>query len=489
MSEKAKVAVLDDEPDMLENCRRILQRWGHQPYCFSDPAKAEEVIQNEKPDVFITDIRMPGRSGLEVLADVKGLAPEMPIVVFTAYASVESAIEAIKGGAFDYIVKPFTLDGFKIVLDRALERRALQRENTQLRRQVTDTFSFANIIGTSPPMKKLAELIEKVSRTEANVLIQGESGTGKEMIARCVHVNSGNAARPFVPVDCAAIPETLLESELFGYQKGAFTGAVGNKPGLFETANGGTLFFDEIGEMPLSIQSKMLRVLQERTFRRLGDNQLRHSNVRVVAATNRDLDAERKAGRFREDLFFRLSVITIRVPPLRERPGDILLLAEHFAREFARRSKVKFARLSKSAVEYLENYTWPGNVRELQNVMERAITLSAGDVITPEELPDHVRNREVISVDRLARELDFKGAKDECIARFERQYLLSLLESCRFNISRVARRSALNRRTIYRLMEKHGIQHRESEDSHGDDSHEGAEHPDHAHDSATGSAV
>jgi DNA-binding NtrC family response regulator len=460
MTYRAKVAVLDDERDMLENCRRILSRWGHEPIVFPDPLKAAEIVQNERPDVFITDIRMPNKSGLEVLSEVKELAPNMPVIIFTAYASVESAIDAIKGGAFDYIVKPFTLDGFKIVLDRALEHQRLQRENDELRKQVSDAFRLDSILGVSGQMKKLGDLLQKVSRTDANVLIQGESGTGKELIARCIQVNSNRNSKPFVPVDCAAIPETLLESELFGYQRGAFTGAVQNKPGLFETANGGTLFFDEIGEMPISIQSKLLRVLQERTFRRLGGNEMRKVDVRVVAATNRDLDVERKAGRFREDLFFRLSVVTIPVPPLRDRTGDIPLLAEHFAREFAKRSGIKFTRISRAAMEYLENYTWPGNVRELQNVMERGITLSAGDVITPEELPDMVRDREVIAVDRLAKDMDFKQAKEHCIEVFEKQYLLNLLENCHFNISKVAKLSGLNRRTIYRLMDKHKIRHR-----------------------------
>jgi transcriptional regulator with PAS, ATPase and Fis domain len=266
-------------------------------------------------------------------------------------------------------------------------------------------------------------------------------------------------------VDCAAIPETLLESELFGYQRGAFTGAVQNKQGLFESANGGTLFFDEIGEMPMPIQSKLLRVLQERTFRRLGATDLKKSDVRVLAATNRDLDEERKVGRFREDLYFRLGVITVRVPPLRERTGDIPVLAEHFAREFAKRSNLKFTRIARSTLEHLEAYTWPGNVRELQNIMERAVTLGSSDVITPDDLPDSIRNREVIAVDRLAKGLDFKAAKDRCVEIFERQYLHALIEDCNHNISKVAKLSGLNRRTVYRLMERHGIPNRESGDS------------------------
>lgn len=462
MTSKAKIVVLDDEQDMLENCRRILVRWGHEPICTHDPLKVAEIVATEKPDILITDIRMPGRNGLEVLTEMRELAPNMPVIVFTAYASVESAIDAIKGGAFDYIVKPFTLDGFKVVLDRALERRRLQQENEALRRQIAEAFRFDNILGVSTQMRKLAEMLQKVSRTDANVLVQGESGTGKELIARCIHVNSSRGTRPFIPVDCAAIPETLLESELFGYQRGAFTGAVQNKPGLFEAANGGTLFFDEIGEMPLSLQSKLLRVLQERTFRRLGGNELRKSDVRVLAATNRDLTAERKAGRFREDLFFRLGVITIHVPPLRERTGDIPLLADHFAREFAKRSGITFSRIARQALEYLENYTWPGNVRELQNVMERAITLSNGDVITPDDLPDAVREREVIMVDRLASSMDFKQAKHHCIEIFEKQYLAALLQNCHYNISKVAKLSGLNRRTIYRLIDKHKIQHRQA---------------------------
>jgi DNA-binding NtrC family response regulator len=457
---KFKIAVLDDEKDMLENCRRILQSWGHEPIVLNDPRRAAEVVAAERPDVFITDIRMPEKGGLDVLGELKISHPEMPVIVFTAYASVETAVEAIKAGAFDYIVKPFSLDSFRIVLDRALDRQRLQRENHELRAQLSHSFSLDSIIGTSTQMMRLAELIQKVGRTDANVLIQGESGTGKELVARCVHASSVRAKHPFVPLDCAAIPETLMESELFGYQKGAFTGAAQNRPGLFESANGGTIFLDEIGEMPLAIQSKLLRVIQERTFRRVGSNDLTKTDVRVVAATNRDLDRERRDGRFREDLFFRLGVIVIQVPPLRERTGDVPLLADHFARTFASRSNIKYKGLSGAAIKLLENYSWPGNVRELQNVMERAITLGSSDIITPDNLPDAIRHRELISVDQISRGLDFKHAKDKCIDAFERQYLLRLLEDTTYNISKVARISGLHRRTIYRIMEKHGIVNR-----------------------------
>lgn len=473
---KFKVAVLDDEKDMLENCRRILQSWGHEPIVLDNPAQAMEVVERDRPDVFITDVRMPGRSGLDVLADLRRDYPEMPVIVFTAYASVETAVEAIKAGAFDYIVKPFSIDNFRIVLDRALDRRRLQKENTELKAQLKTSFQLESIIGKSPAMGKLAEFIQKVGRTDANVLIQGESGTGKELVARCVHASSVRANRAFVPLDCASIPETLLESELFGYQKGAFTGAVSNRPGLFESANGGTIFLDEIGEMPLSIQSKLLRVIQERTFRRIGSNELLKTNVRVVAATNRDLDVERRAGRFREDLYFRLGVIVIPVPPLRDRAGDVPLLAQHFAQTFARRSGIVFKRLSAAVIEMLENYSWPGNVRELQNVMERAITLSNSDVIKPEDLPDNVRRREVISVDRISEGLDFKHAKEKYVDAFERQYLARLLDETTYNISQVARVSGLHRRTIYRIMEKHGIVNRRTAQAAEDDQDEYTSH-------------
>lgn len=462
MSTKFRIAVLDDETDMLENCRRLLQSWGHEPLLLSDPARAVDFAREEKPDVFLTDVRMPQKNGMEVLAELKEALPGMPVIVFTAYASVETAVEAIKAGACDYIVKPFTIDSFKIVLDRALDRQRLQRENEELRVQLAQTFRLDSIVGSSPQMRRLAELIQKVARTDANILIQGDSGTGKELVARCVHASSARASKIFVPLDCASIPETLLESELFGYQKGAFTGAVANKAGLFETANGGTIFLDEIGEMPLALQSKLLRVLQERTYRRVGGTELKKCDVRVVAATNRDLDTERRAGRFREDLFYRLGVITVQVPALRERTGDVPLLAEHFARTFAKRSAIKFSRLSKSAIEILENYSWPGNVRELQNVMERAVTLGSTDVLTPDDLPDSVRDRQAIAVDRISRGLDFKQAKDRCIDVFERQYLQQLLDETSYNLSRVARLSGLNRRTIYRLMEKHGIVNKRS---------------------------
>jgi two-component system response regulator PilR (NtrC family) len=338
-------------------------------------------------DLVITDLRLPGKSGLDVLDAVKARTPEIPVIVVTAYATPETAKDAIRRGAYDYLTKPFKGDDVDVVVTRALEKRQLVRDNALLRAEIADRRGLDQLIGKSPPMQRIFELVRKVAPTRANVLVLGESGTGKELVARALHHLSPRAERPFVPVQCGAIPETLLETELFGHVRGAFTGANADKPGLFESADGGTLFLDEIGELPPPLQVKLLRVLQERTVKPVGSVHEREVDVRVIAASNRDLEQEAAHGRFRQDLFYRLNVIPVRVPPLRERPEDVPLLIDHFIRRFAAEQGRPAPKMTPEAVSSLCAYGFPGNVRELENLIERAVTLSAGPVLGVEVLP------------------------------------------------------------------------------------------------------
>ncbi|MBI3080328.1 MAG: sigma-54-dependent Fis family transcriptional regulator, partial [candidate division NC10 bacterium] len=330
MADAARILVVDDEPDMVETVARILTHLGHEPVTATEGGAAVELLERERPDLVLTDLRMPGMDGLEVLKEVKRIDPEAPVVLFTAHATIQTAVEAIKAGAFDYITKPFTADQLQVVIERALTQRRLQEENRRLKEQLQESYRFENIIGRSLPMLRVFEVVKKVARSEANVLIVGESGTGKELVARSIHVNSARAAKPFIPVDCASLPENLLESELFGHEKGAFTGAHMARPGLFEYGNGGTVFLDEVGDLGGNLQAKLLRVLQERQIRRVGSNKFISVDVRVISATNRDLAEGVKRGNFREDLFYRLNVISIPLPPLRDRKGDIPLIAHHY---------------------------------------------------------------------------------------------------------------------------------------------------------------
>jgi DNA-binding NtrC family response regulator len=322
-----RILIVDDEPDMVDNCARILRRAGHRCLTATDPHRALTLLESERPDLLLTDLKMPEIDGLALLRRAHELDPALPVVVITAFATIESAVAAVKEGAFDYLPKTFSLDQLTIVVDRALRQRRLALENRNLREQLQTTFGLENVVGRSPAMAQVFELVKKAARSEANILILGESGTGKELIARAVHANSPRAAQAFVPVDCASLPENLLESELFGHEKGAFTGAVRTKPGLMEMASSGTLFLDEIGDLPVSLQVKLLRALQERQIRRVGGTALIDVDVRVVSATNRHLREAVAKGQFREELYYRVNVIEIQLPPLRERAGDVRLLA------------------------------------------------------------------------------------------------------------------------------------------------------------------
>ena len=392
MSSKARILVIDDERSMQEFLEIFFRSEGYEVVTAGDVQSARLHLEGDEFDVVITDIKMPDGSGLDLLHAAHELSPETMVIMITAFASTETAIAAMKQGAYDYITKPFKVDEIRIVVEKALEKKLLATENRRLRSELRSQVRDRSIVGSSQVMQHVYDLIAQIANTKANVVITGESGTGKEMVARAIHEGGERCSQPFVVVNCAAIPENLLESELFGHVKGAFTGAIQNKTGLFEAAGGGTLFLDEVGELPLSLQVKLLRAIQEKTFRRVGGTRDQRADVRIVAATNRLLDEDVKAGRFREDLYYRLNVIEIPLPPLRERPDDIALLVSHFIEKYARELGKEVTGCSEETMQKLLRYRFPGNVRELENVIERAVALSREATIGLESLPPALLN-------------------------------------------------------------------------------------------------
>jgi len=452
-----KVLVIDDERDMLENCSRIIGRLGYECVTLDDSTEADSVIERELPFVILTDFSMPGRNGLDVLKLAHEIDPDIAVLLISGYATIPNVVEAMKEGAFDYLSKPFSAEQLKVAVQRAIKHRALSEENRYLRTQLAMSKGFDNMVGTSPAMRKVFDTIRKVSATDVGILIYGESGTGKELVARSIHANSRRSESTFVPVDCASLPENLLESELFGHEKGSFTGADETRPGLFEFANGGTFFLDEIGEMGINLQAKLLRVLQERQFRRIGGRKMIDVDVRVIAATNRNLDEAIVKGQFREDLYYRLNVVNIKLPPLRERGGDTAMLADHFLQQASPPAGEGPLGISVDAMRMLEVYDWPGNVRELQNVISRAVALCSGDTITPADLPDRLRGQAGVRPPSASDGMSFKEAKKEWLASFEKEYLADLLKRNDNNISRAAKEAGIDRKTIHRLINKYGL--------------------------------
>ncbi len=460
---RARVLIVDDEPDMVENCARILGRAGYECLTASDPRRGLTMLETERPDLLLTDLKMPEVDGMELLRRARELDAALPVIMITAFATVESAVAAVKEGAFDYLPKTFSVDQLQVAVDRALRHRGLQRENRNLKEQLAQTYGLENIVGRSPAMSRVFELLRKAARAEANILVLGESGTGKELVARAIHANSPRAAQPFVPVDCASLPEHLLESELFGHEKGAFTGAVRSKPGLMEVAHRGTLFLDEIAEMPVGLQVKLLRALQERQIRRVGGTALVDVDVRVVSATNRDLREATVKGQFREELYYRVNVIAIQLPPLRERAGDVRLLAHAFLKRYGQE---RIRGIDDDFMAALERYRWPGNVRELQNVIERACALADAETVTRRDLPDHVLGTGVAlptapgapaASPDTSTDLPLKDAKERWMAVLEASYLRELLERHDGNISAAAKAAGIDRKTFHRLVNKHQL--------------------------------
>ncbi len=459
----ARILLVDDEPDMLENCSRILSRQGHTCMTAANGREALAILERERPDLLVTDLKMPEMDGMALLRHAHELDPTLPVIMLTAFATIESAVAAVKEGAFDYLPKDFSVDQLRVAVERALRHRGLQVENRNLRQQLQQTLGLENIVGRSPAMTQVFELVKKAARSEANILVLGESGTGKELIARAIHANSPRAGQPFVPVDCASLPEHLLESELFGHEKGAFTGAVRSKPGLMETAHRGTLFLDEIAELPAPLQVKLLRVLQERQIRRVGGTSLVDVDVRVVSATNRDLRDAIAKGQFREELYYRINVIAIQLPALRERAGDVRLLAHTFLKQYG---QGRVTAMDDAVAQALERYAWPGNVRELQNVIERACALAEGPTVTVKDLPDHVLHAiprpagvsaAVAAVPSAEGDLTLKDAKERWLQVLEVAYLRDLLARHDGNVSSAAKAAGIDRKTFHRLINKYDL--------------------------------
>ena len=409
----ARLLVVDDEPRALDALVQLLESEGYDVRRASDGFKALGIIRDWEPDILLTDWRMPVMDGITLLKKARETTHEMVCLVMTAFGSVENAVEAMKAGADDYLTKPLNFDAVTLILERAIERLEMRRELQRLR-IARDAEQQTRIIGSSPPVKEMISLIDQVADSRATVLITGESGTGKELVARRIHERSSRTTKPFVRLHCAALAESLLESELFGHEKGAFTGATARRKGRFEQAHGGTLFLDEIGEIPPSLQVKLLRFLQQREFERVGGNQTLSVDVRIVAATNRDLEREVEEGRFREDLYFRLNVIHIEAPPLRAKMSDIPMLARHFVARYAGENEKEIREISPDAVARLEEYDWPGNVRELENIIERAVVLADGDRVETHHLPSGF-GRENTAV---AEDLHIPGATLEELERY-----------------------------------------------------------------------
>ncbi len=458
---KSKILVVDDEEGMLEVYVDTLQDLEGVEICpEKDSRKAAERLAEESFDVLITDIRMPGIDGVELLRIGRKYDPELPVLIITAFPSVETAVEAMKLGAVDYITKPFLPDDLLLTVRRLIRERRLNEENRLLRRQIERPFGFDEIIGKSPAMQKIFDTIKQIAPTNADVLIVGETGTGKELVARSIHRNSSRRNNRFVPVDCGAIPENLLESEFFGYERGAFTGAVTRNIGLLEFTDGGTFFLDEVGELPLHLQAKLLRVLQERKVRRLGGKEEIPVDVRIIAATSRDLKKEVEKGHFREDLYFRINVIQIELPPLRERDTDVLLLAEHFISRYAPESGKELYGLSEEAKKALLNYPWPGNVRELQNAIRRGIAVTCSQQLQLEDLPPHIAEfakEEQRPTSPNQKKLGFFQMRELKIAEFEREYLIERLKETKGDVTAASKIAQIPRGTFYRLLKKYQI--------------------------------
>ncbi|MBA3243018.1 MAG: sigma-54-dependent Fis family transcriptional regulator [Acidobacteria bacterium] len=453
----ANILIVDDEQGMRQLLSLIFGRAGHEVRAAESGAKALELLRREPADLIISDVKMPDMNGIELLRAVREFLPEVAVVMMTAFATVDTAREAFKLGADDFIQKPFDVDELKLIVEKALERLRLLQENRAFKRAQRERGRLDQIIGRSGRMQAVYQMIETVAGVQSTVLITGESGTGKEMVARAVHNLSPRSDKPFMPINCGAFTETLLESELFGYVRGAFTGATANRKGLFEAADKGTIFLDEVGEMSPTMQVKLLRVLQERKVRPVGAHEESAFDTRVIAATNRDLAAMVKQGGFREDLFYRISVIPIELPPLRERREDIPDLVEHFTQKFCAQTG-RSLQVSERTMEHLERYSWPGNVRELEHTIERAVALERAETIQPEALPQQVTNYNPARIDPSAFDLPDEGINLVAhLEHLEKTYLLEALRRTGGNQTRAAEVLHLSVRSLRHLLDKHGI--------------------------------
>ncbi len=453
-SNESRVIVVDDEPGMREFLEIMLQKDGYGVETASDGPEALEKIDASLFDLAVVDIQMPIMNGIEVLKNIREKSPDTTVIMITAYASHETAIEAMKLGAYDYITKPFKIDEIKLVIKKALERKKLERENTRLKKELETKYGFGNIIGRSPAIVKVFELIKRVAELNVNVLITGESGTGKELVARAVHYCGSRNENPFIPVNCGAIPESLMESELFGYKKGAFTGANRDKNGLFEEAHTGTIFLDEIGDLPMHLQVKLLRVLEDKMIRPLGSTEPVAVDIRVIAATNKKLEEEVASGKFREDLYYRLNVIKVVLPPLRERRMDISPLAIHFINKYSDEMGKDIRGLSPKALEVLENYHYPGNVRELENIIARCVALEGSNVIRQETLPQLVSGRDYLDLDT---SFTSSASLDTLLGDVEKKMIEKALRTTGGNKTEAAKLLGITLRSLRYRLAKHEL--------------------------------
>ena len=450
---KPKILIIDDEPDICKALRYLLEREEYSVTCTYSGEAGIEAFRKDWFDVVLTDLKMGRVDGMAVLEKIKEISHEMPVIIMTAFGSIESAVEAMKHGATDYIIKPFLNEEIRLTVSRIIEQKKIigriMRENTALKQQISQRMACRDFVANSDAMIKIIETLEKVIPTKSNILILGDSGTGKGLLAELVHCNSPRRDKPFICINCSAIPEGLLESELFGYKKGAFTGAIADKPGLISLAHQGTLFLDEIGDMPLNLQAKLLKVLETSEVYPLGDTKPRLVDIRIIAATNVDIDNRIKQGKFREDLYWRLTVIEIKIPPLRERKEDIEMLADHFIRKVSQEHNKDIKGINREALELLIDYSWPGNVRELKNVIERSIVLAEGPILTVADFPEKFQKEE--SGKEVPRLKAYLGD-------YEKGLLLQIYNSHNKNKEETAKSLGIDLATLYRKFKKYGIE-------------------------------
>ncbi len=459
-----RIMVVEDDLTILRLCQTALQSWGYHVSIFQNSMQAAEEIEahGTSYDLILSDFNMPRLNGLQILEQVQKYTPDTPTIIITAFGSVDNALSTMRAGAFEYILKPFKLNHLRTIIEKGLEQRRLFQERQHLHKLIDAKYAFANIIGKSGAIRKIFDTISQVGPSDTNVLITGESGTGKELVARAIHANGNRRSKPFIPINCAAIPESLFESEIFGHEKGAFTGANHRKIGLLESAHHGTFFMDEVFEMPELLQIKLLRVLQDQQLRRVGGNELIQVDARLIAASNKNPETALKEGLIREDFYYRLNVIQIELPPLRDRYQDIRPLALHFLQNNLKETQKNIQGFSEAVLQLFENYSWPGNIRELENVVERAVTLTRGDRIEPDILPAKMRlsvpNSE--SFDNMAIKFEtvsLTEAKQQAIDHIEKKYLDYLLKKHQGNITLISKESGMTRRNIYRLLSRHNL--------------------------------
>jgi DNA-binding NtrC family response regulator len=459
----SSILALDDEHDMLALLSRIIsEKSSHELTTLSDAQQLRPLLEEKSFDVVLTDLKMPGKSGLQVLEEVKEKNPRTAVIIMTAYGTIESALQATRKGAFDYITKPFRKERILHVIEQALNWQQLQQENVLLRQKLEERVSLPTLVGSTPAMQSLFDQIHKVAKTSATVLITGESGTGKELVARALHSQSARSAQQFIPIDCSTIPETIIESELFGHVKGSFTGAIRNKKGMVEEANHGTLFLDEIADLNPAMQVKLLRLLQEGEYKVVGSNSISKTDIRFVAATNQNLPEKIRTGGFREDLFYRLNVINIRIPSLGERKEDIPLLAAHFLEKFNNLYGKSIKRISDELMRSMLGRDWPGNVRELEHAIERGVIMAGGDSlelsdISASGMPLKPSPPQEIAESSELFSMPFKEAKDALIDRFHSEYITRVLSRNAGNVSKAARESGLKRQYLHRLMRENSL--------------------------------